>query len=150
MRKLFLILVISSLVLNFSCSSQEQNKRTEAQKFVIILQADTTTQEDNARALHALLYAEQLKEGGDSVTFIFDGTGIRWAKAMRNNDNKFHADYKHLKRIGVVEEICDACAIAFGVKKDLQKNSEIPLVSDYKSHASIRKWTDKGYHVIVL
>jgi len=119
-------------------------------KFAIILQAGTESHEGLARALHALLYSKELKEGGYPVVLIFDGAGTEWARAMRDPNNKLHAKYAELKKLGLIEEICDFCAGAFKVKKELKKDQSIPLIGEFEGHPSLRKWIDQGYQVIVL
>lgn len=119
-------------------------------KFLIILQADTDRHEGLARALHALLYAKELKEGGYPVTLVFDGAGTGWAQALRDPKHKLHAKYQELKKLGVVEEICDFCAGAFKVKEGLKQMSDATLVGEFEGHPSLRKWVDQGYRIVVL
>lgn len=122
----------------------------ETKKFVIILQADTDRHEGQARALHALLYAQELLEGGYHVVLIFDGAGTGWAAAFEDSTNRLHRKFEELKKLGVVEEICDFCAGVFKVKETLKKKSDVPLVSEFQGHPSIKKWVDQGYQLIIL
>lgn len=119
-------------------------------KFVIILQAGTESHEGLARALHALLYAQELKSGGYSVTLIFDGAGTAWAEAFQKPDHMLHGKYAALKEQGVVEEICDHCAGAFKVKESIKKMDEKSLVGEFEGHPSLKKWVDQGYQIVVL
>ncbi|MBI4249932.1 MAG: DsrE family protein [Elusimicrobia bacterium] len=146
-RLLFPVLVLIG-VLAFGCG-KPATPRPSA-KFLIILQADTDRHEGLARALHALLYAKELKEGGYPVTLVFDGAGTGWAQALRDPKHKLHAKYADLKKLGVVEEICDFCAGAFKVKAGLKQMSDAALVGEFEGHPSLRKWADQGYQVIVL
>lgn len=123
---------------------------TASSKFLIVLQADTDRHEGLARALHALLYAKELKEGGYPVTLVFDGAGTGWAQALRDPKHKLHAKYAELKELGVIEEICDFCAGAFKVKDGLKQMSDAALVGEFEGHPSLKKWVDRGYQVIVL
>ncbi len=122
----------------------------QSKKFVIILQADTDRHEGQARALRALLYTEELIAGGYTVVLIFDGAGTGWAAAFEDTANILHAKYERLKKSGVTEEICDFCAGAFKVKEGLKKRSNIPLISEFHGHPSIKKWVDQGYQVMIL
>jgi len=149
MMKSFLVALSVSCLLPGATPTQSEQQE-QARKFAIILQADSGSHEGLARALHALLYAEELREGGYPVVLIFDGAGTTWAEALQDSTNRLHALYERLKRAGVVEEICDFCSGAFGVKESLKKRENIPLVSGFKGHPSIRKWVDIGYQVIVL
>lgn len=122
----------------------------KSSKFLIILQADTDRHEGLARALHALLYAKELKEAGYSVTLIFDGAGTGWAEAFRDPENKLHGKYEELRKLGIVEEICDFCAGAFKVKDKLKQMSDATLVGEFEGHPSLKKWVHQGYQVIIL
>ncbi|MBI2337157.1 MAG: DsrE family protein [Deltaproteobacteria bacterium] len=119
------------------------------QKYLIILQAGTESHEGMARAVHALLYATELKKAGFTVTLIFDGAGTEWAKALINPEHKLHASYRQLQDAGVTEIICDFCSTAFQVREDLKKG-KVPLVAEFEGHPSLVKWIKQGYLPIVL
>jgi hypothetical protein len=121
----------------------------KSKKVAIVLQADTDRHEGLARALHALLYSKELKEGGYDVALIFDGAGTGWAEKMQDPANKLNSLFVSLKSAGVTEVVCDFCAGAFKVK-DKIKGSGLPLVAEYQGHPSLKKWIDQGYQVIVL
>ena len=55
-----------------------------ADKYAIVLQAGTKSHEGSARAVHAFLYAKELKEHGHEVVLIFDGAGTEWAEELSN------------------------------------------------------------------
>lgn len=145
MMKSFFVAFTAFCILPGTTFSQQ----VQAKKFAIILQADTGGHEGLARALHALLYAEELKEAGYPVVLIFDGAGTTWAEALQDSTHRLRSSYERLKKLGVVEEICDFCAGAFRVKDSLRKRS-IPLVSEFRGHPSIRRWVDEGYQIIIL
>jgi hypothetical protein len=118
--------------------------------FAIILQAGNETNEGQARAVHALLYAVELAEAGYDVVLIFDGAGTGWANELSKPDNAFHQHYMKIKALGIVEEICDYCAISFDVKEDLPEQQRKLLVGDYEGHPSLAKWVERGYQIISL
>ncbi len=124
---------------------------TPDKKFAIILQAGKETHEGMARAVHALLYATELKEKGYEVVLIFDGAGTEWAEEFSNPDSQTRLlpMYKAFKKTGAQEIICDFCAGAFGVKEKL-KHRQCPIVSEYQGHPSIEKWIKKGYKLLIL
>ena len=120
-------------------------------RFAVILQAGKETHEGMARALHALLYATELKEKGYEVVLMFDGAGTEWIEEFSAPDSqsKLLPAYKVFKKTGIQEIICDFCALAFNVKGKLEKR-QFPLTSEYKGHPSIAKWVKKGYRLIIL
>ena len=119
-------------------------------KFAIILQAGNETNEGMARAVHALLYAQDLAEHRYQVVLIFDGAGTGWANELRKPENPFHKQYLKMKEQGVVEIICDYCADEFGVKDDFQEVQRKKLMGDYEGHPSIVRWVEQGYQIMVF
>lgn len=119
------------------------------QKYLIILQAGTESHEGMARAVHALLYATELKEAGYEVALVFDGAGTEWAKALLNPEHQLHSAYEKLDTLGVTQIICDFCSRAFHVQKDLEMG-KVPLVAEFEGHPSLVKWIKQGYLPIVL
>lgn len=132
-----------------SLGCQKQTASGMNQKFVIILQADTDRHEGLARALHALLYAKELKENGADVALIFDGAGTGWAEKLQDPKHKLNSLFVSLQKEGAILTVCDFCSTAFKVK-DKIKNSPVPLVSEYQGHPSLYKWIHQGYEIIVL
>ena len=128
-----------------------QKQCGQNKKFAIVLQAGKETHEGMARAVHALLYAAELKEKGYEVVLIFDGAGTEWAEELSNPDSqsKLLPMYNTFKETGIQEIICDFCTGAFGVKEKLESRQS-PVVSEYQGHPSIEKWIGKGYQLIVL
>ena len=124
---------------------------TPNKKFAIILQAGKETHEGMARAVHALLYATELKEKGYEVILIFDGAGTEWAEEFSDPDSqsKLLPMYNTFKKVGIQEIVCDFCAGSFGVKEKLNQR-QCPLLSEYKGHPSIEKWSKKGYQLLIL
>ncbi len=118
--------------------------------YAIILQAGSETNEGKARAVHALLYAQELAEKGYPVVLIFDGAGTGWASEFRKPENPFHKRYMKVREMGIVEEICDYCSDQFEVRKDLSEQQKELLVGDYEGHPSLVRWLDRGYQIVVL
>ena len=144
-KSIYVVLVLMGVVLT-GFAEEVKAKR----KYAIVLQAGNETNEGMARAVHALLYTQELAEHGHQVVLIFDGAGTGWAKELRNPENPFHKHYLKIQQLGMVVEICDYCADAFGVKDDLHEQQKKLLVGDYAGHVSIAKWSDNGYEIIVL
>ncbi len=151
--KRFLIGIFALFVglIFLSDSGSEDLKKSEKGKYAIILQAGTETHEGRARALHSLMYSLELKQAGNDVVLIFDGAGTEWIEAFTNPEKRsgFENMFKMLKDAGVVQVICDFCATAFKVHKNLEER-KLPMESDFLGHPSIAKWTSQGYQIIVL
>jgi len=122
-----------------------------AGQYAIILQAGTESHEGMARAVHAFLYAKELKEHGHEVVLIFDGAGTEWAEALSDpdSDSKLQPLYEELRAVAVIEVVCDYCAGAFGVKEALTERA-VPMAAEYAGHPSIAKWVEQGFQLIIL
>jgi hypothetical protein len=120
-------------------------------KYLIILQAGKGSHEGMARAVHALLYAMELKENGNEVVLLFDGAGTEWIEEWSNPESKdkLAPMYREFAKTGVTEIVCDFCAGAFEVKKSLTAR-KIVLTGEFRGHPSVAKWANKGYQIIVL
>ena len=143
-----LILALTAMGLGVvGCQKHAESGRK--QQFAIILQADSDRHEGLARALHALLYARELKESGADVVLIFDGAGTTWAEKLQDPQHKLHPMYEGLKKDRVVQIVCDFCSGAFKVK-DKIRDPQLALISEYEGHPSVVKWAKQGYQLIVL
>lgn len=145
------ILVLGGLaVIGVGLSScQRRGDSKVQQKFALILQADSDRHEGLARALHALLYAKELKESGAEVVLIFDGAGSTWAEKLQDPQHKLHPLFADLEKDGVIQIVCDFCSGAFKVK-DKIKDPQFILTSEYQGHPSVAKWVKQGYQLIIL
>lgn len=144
------LLLLGAVLLLTGLGCQKQTTSKEQQKkFAIILQSDSDRQEGLARALHALLYARELKESGSEVVLIFDGAGTTWAEKLQDPQHKLHTLYEGLKKDGIVQIVCDFCSGAFKVK-DKIKDPQLTLTAEFQGHPSVAKWTKQGYQIIVL
>lgn len=150
MKKITSILILA-IVAIFFVGHYAFRANTPDKKFAIVLQAGKETHEGMARAVHALLYATELKEKGYEVVLIFDGAGTEWAEEFSSPDSqsKVLPMYNAFKKMQIPEIICDFCAGAFGVKEKLNKR-QCTLLSEYKGHPSIEKWIKKGYQLLIL
>jgi len=120
-------------------------------KYLIILQAGMQNHEGMARAVHALLYSQELIEHGYEVVLVFDGAGTEWINEWNDSQsqNKLKTTYDTLKKTGITQVICDHCATAFQSRKNLEL-SNIQLMAEYHGHPSIAKWVDEGYQIVIL
>ncbi|AKS38376.1 hypothetical protein NP92_08495 [Anoxybacillus gonensis] len=102
-----------------------------------------------AKALHALLYAQELKEAGHEVKVVFDGAGTVWIRKFEEPENKYYPLYKTVKQLDVIEGVCEYCAGAFGVAEDVEK-SGFNSLGEKNGHPSISSFIDQGYQLIIL
>ncbi|MGH7820903.1 MAG: DsrE family protein [Candidatus Binatia bacterium] len=149
-RVLISILGVAAL-LGAIAASGDTGKAASREKYVIILQAGKETHEGMARALHALLYARELKEHGHAIVLVFDGAGTEWAEEWTKPDSThpLAPAYRKLRDAGVTEVVCDYCSGAFQVKGKLRERG-VPLTAEFDGHPSVARWVDEGYRLLVL
>lgn len=119
--------------------------------FGVVLHAGAETHEGLARALHALIYSQELSERGHTVKLIFDGAGTEWLAAFRKAETdpakNLGRMFDGLKAKGIAYEVCDFCSGAFHVRDDLEGE---PMSGKYMDHPSIADLVDEGYELLVL
>ncbi len=115
-------------------------------KFAIVLHAGES---EGAKALHALLYAQELHEDGYQVKVIFDGAGTVWLKKFENPENKYNPLYKSVKNLGVIAGVCEYCAGAFGVENEVRE-SGIQILGESNGHPSLTNLVAEDYQIITL
>lgn len=119
-------------------------------KIAIILHAEPGTHDSLGRALHALMYTNELKDDGHDAQLILDGGGTKWMEEFTNPDHKLAPLYDELKSKGAIAGVCDYCVTAFGGEKQLVKDEGLNLVAEYNGHPSIAKFINEGFQVITL
>ena len=119
-------------------------------KFAVILHAEPGTHDALGRALHALLYSQELFENGFEVKLIFDGGGTRWVQEMLQPDHKLHALFSSRHQEGVVGGVCDFCIDAFDGDMEVVRNQGLKLVSDYQGHPSVAQLAKDGFQIVTL
>ncbi len=119
-------------------------------KVAVVLHAQPGTHDAMGRALHALLYTQELHERGHDVQLIFDGGGTRWVDEFNKADHPLAPLFRALKQTGVIGAVCEYCVTAFGGDKEAVQQQGLPLAGAYKGHPSVAELIEAGYQVITL
>ncbi|HZG86529.1 hypothetical protein [Paenibacillus sp.] len=119
-----------------------------ANKYLIIIQAG---QQDAGRAVHGLLYGQELHEAGYEVDVLFDGAGTAWVKEFETPEHPFHPVFKQTMKLGILKGGCQACSGFFEVADEVQ-NAGLPLVGAEGSggHIPFAQYIKDGYFPIIL
>jgi hypothetical protein len=141
MKKIAFLLLMTAMI----CFGGEPKE-----KFAIILQSGNETNEGAARAMHALLYAQELVEAGYTVALIFDGAGSGWAVQFNDPTHPLYSMYRQVASSGAVLQICDHCAESFHAKEQLSEEQKELLSGDYKGHPSLVRLIQQGYQLLIL
>lgn len=115
-------------------------------KYAILVHA---FESEGAKALHSLLYAQELHQAGHEVKIIFDGAGTVWIKKFEDPENKYNPLYKAVKELGVISGACEYCAGAFGVGEEV-KQAGIKALSESGGHPSLAHLINDDYQIITL
>ncbi len=105
------------------------------------------TPADSARGYRALGTAQEFVEAGDEVVIVYDGTGVETLAAYTEPSHPLHGMYMGLK--SYIAGACGFCARSHGVKETLEA-AGIPLLTDHKGHASLRKYVAAGYDLLIF
>ncbi|MFD2673222.1 DsrE family protein [Marinicrinis sediminis] len=106
-------------------------------------------EQEGAKALHSLLYSQELHEAGHQVKVIFDGAGTAWVQKFEDPENQFNPLYKQVKELGVIEGVCEFCANAYGVNESVS-SSGLQSIGDVGGHPSIAQLVSEDYEIIIL
>lgn len=115
-------------------------------KYAIVVHAGP---KELARALHGLLYAQDLYSAQHQVQIIFDGAGTTWVKQFENPDHTYHDVYRTVKELGLIQGVCEYCAGAMGVMTEVQA-SGLPLAREREGHPSLADLVAQGYTPLIL
>jgi hypothetical protein len=113
----------------------------------IVILAGTETHEGLGRLVNSLETAKEMKETGDDLRVVFDGAGTEGLATLSDPQHRAHGLYA-----AVADQIsgaCSYCANAFHVRDKLEQ-SEVPLLSEYDNHSSIRRLLAGGYQVLTF
>lgn len=116
-------------------------------KAVIVIFAEMDSHQDMARVVNALEVAREFKEAGDDVQIIFDGGGTVAAVTVADPTHKLHSLYAAVE--DKVAGICRYCARAFEVYEKAEALN-LPMLSEYRQHPSIRTRVVDGYTVLIF
>jgi hypothetical protein len=116
-------------------------------KIAIIILSDTETMESMGKVSNAFMLAQEAIEKCDDLKIIFEGTGAKWIGALEDENHKLHELYLSIK--DSITGVCLYCATVFGAKSKVLA-ANIPLISEYKEHPSLRQLFIDDYQVITF
>lgn len=95
---------------------------------------------------HVFLNALDLHEAGNEVKIIFEGETVKLPPVFAKEKNPLY--HKALVE-DIIAGVCLACAQTMGVKKKIEELN-LPLLSDMRGHAGMRRYLEDGYEVLVF
>lgn len=119
---------------------------TDSRKHAVILLSGTN---ELGRALHALVYTQDLKDHGSEARLFFDGAGTEWlARFLENEDGILRPLFDRLQEEGLVDSACFTCSRLLNTA-DAAEALHIRLGVD-GSHVGVGELTRDGYDVLVV
>lgn len=119
---------------------------------VILSDPSSSSEEALGRVFNGLATAYELKQNGDEVSILFQGTGTRWPSLLANSEHPAHGLFE-LVRDRVAGVSC-GCAEVFGATDDatasgmaLVSENQVPGTSGLPS---LRKWIAEGSPVLTF
>ena len=116
-------------------------------KISVVVLADSETHGDMGRVANALSLAKEAEEAGDDVEVVFDGAGTTWVPVLTDENHDMHPMYQAIE--DRVAGACEFCANAFHVR-DAVKESDVPFLSEYEGHPSLRTRIEEGYQIVTF
>lgn len=99
--------------------------------------------------VHVLLNALDLHEKGGEVKVILEGEATRLILEIRLEEHPLHGLYTRIKKLGLIDAVCRACAIKLGAL-DAAVAEGFRLADDMSGHAGMAPYTELGYEIITL
>jgi hypothetical protein len=101
----------------------------------------------NSAVYRSLMAADELQRHGDDVVLVFDGAGAKTAAELADPAHRFHGLFTKVR--GRLQGVCEFCAKSYGVL-DAVQSAGLPLLSDDRGHASLRRLLLEGRQVITV
>lgn len=115
-------------------------------KFAILAQPQKS---DMGRAVHSLLYTQQLHQAGHDVALYYEGEGTTWIGRFEDPAFKYHDLYREVQGAGLIAGACSYCAEAFGVRNEIA-GSPVPFVDHDRGHPSVAQLVAEGRTIITV
>lgn len=116
-------------------------------KISAVVLAGTESHSDLGRVLNALELVKEAADEGDDVELVFDGAGVQWIPELNDPEHDLHRVYE---AVGAhIAGACEFCSNAFEVKEGVRE-ADIPLLSEFEGHPSLRQRVADGFEVVTF
>lgn len=101
----------------------------------------------NSAVYRSLMAVDEFQRHCDDVVMVFDGAGSKTAAELADPAHRFHGLFQKVR--GRLQGVCAYCAKSYGVLDAVQA-ADLPLLSDDRGHASLRRLVLEGRQVITV
>jgi len=99
--------------------------------------------------VHVLLNALDMKKKGYDVKVVIEGGATLLVNEMNKDDAPFAELYAQVKKQGLIDCVCMACAAKLGALDGVEAQG-LPLNNEMAGHPSLSAYVDQGYQVITF
>jgi hypothetical protein len=97
--------------------------------------------------VHVLLNALDLKEKGDDVRIVVEGSATKLIPEMAEEGNPMFNLYRKAKEQNLVDGVCRACSSKMDVTKAVEAEG-LPFLDEMAGHPSMARYLNNGFQVI--
>ena len=108
-----------------------------------------TFNEDPFYFVHAFLNALDMKAKGYDVKLIIEGSATKLVSQLTDPKNQFAELYQNVKKAGLIDCVCKACATMTGSLKSAEEQ-ELLICSEMSGHPSIERYMEAGYEIMTF
>jgi len=99
--------------------------------------------------IHVILNALDLRERGNEVKVIVEGSATKLIKEFENEKNPFYKLYQKLEESELIDCFCKACSNKMGALEVVEKQG-FKTCAEKMGHPSMAKYIELGYTIITF
>ena len=99
--------------------------------------------------VHVMLHALDMKKKGWDAKLIIEGSATKLVQDLTDPEAPFAGLYADLKKSGVIDCVCKACAHKMGSLQSAEEQN-LPIRGDLQGHPSMSAYIEAGYTVITF
>ncbi len=99
--------------------------------------------------LHVIINALELREKGNEVKVIIEGSATKLVKDFENKENSFYKFFQKLKESTLIDCFCKTCSNKMGVLEDVEKQ-KYRTCAELMGHPSMTKYIELGYTILTF
>ena len=99
--------------------------------------------------VHVLLNAVDVHDRGGVVKIVIEGEATKLIADLRKPEHPLHTLYEKVKKLGLIDGVCRACAIKMNALEDAEAEG-LKIADDMAGHAGMAPYIEKGYAIVTL
>ena len=99
--------------------------------------------------IHVLLNALDMKDKGETVCIVVEGSATKLIDDLSKKDNPLHTLWEKAKAQDLVAGVCKACSQKMGTI-EAARSQGLALLDDMAGHPSMARYRQEGYDLITF